>query len=282
VTMAPKPQVLSPSRKIGTRASNKTAHPGQIAKPSATRRTSAEVQQERDAKAQDKADLEEARKKGIVRTAEFERAEMANADMVDATPRPSFTANPWPPPRTSKKTKLVPVTESSEDDIYDDPPPPPDFDETLTPVPSDVSAAEDSDESVSSPTPPPPTKKRKIKEATRTVPKASAKVTKKKGKVEKGKKVAVASDEEETPKPKKVKAKLREEITSTAKKMENKVKANKPPSQLEVEAGGGGKKLKREGAIADINAFYNKVTGTGPDQNVSSENNNDLMDIDKR
>ena len=44
-------------------------------------------------------------------------------------------------------------------------------------------------------------------------------------------------------------------------------------------------KLKREGAIADIRLLYKKetpATSANPDQNISTGNNNDLMDIDNR
>ena len=135
----------------------------------------------------------------------------------------------------------------------------------------------------------PPIKKQKIQvveKATRTVG-ASEKVA------GKGKKVVVTSDEEQTPKPKKVKAKIHDEINFAAKKMSDEVKGDKygesdemesiymPPSQHQTTVGGGSKKLKREGAIADINALYKKASN--PDQNVSTENNiSDLMDINKR
>ena len=116
----------------------------------------------------------------------------------------------------------------------------------------------------------------------------SAKVVEKKKQVDGDEKEVDASDEEEMPRPKKVKAKVRDEINFVAKKMEidgkgnkyvdmvksmsNKqaersgVPAPKAPSQLQA-AGGGGKKLKREGAIADINALYKRPAN--PDQNNS-------------
>jgi len=48
--------------------------------------------------------------------------------------------------------------------------------------------------------------------------------------------------------------------------------ASKAPSQLQ--AAGGGKKLKREGAIANINALYEKVTPTNCDQSLNHSQDN--------
>ena len=99
--------------------------------------------------------------------------------------------------------------------------------------------------------------------------------------------------EEQTPKPKKVKAKVHDEINLATKKMEYEIREDKSgdismssklPSQLQA-AGGSGRKLKREGAIADISLLYKKempATSANPDQNISTGNNNDLMDIDNR
>jgi hypothetical protein len=227
---------------------------------------------------------------------------MANEDMVDATPRPPFTPKPWPPPRNKKKAKLVTVAEPSEAEIVDDL----DFDKTsLAPVASeeDDSVTEDDsvaeDESVTesdSDDPTPPAKKQKTQATEKAMQTAGASANvdeKKKKKVEK---VAITSDQQ-TPKPKKFKAKVRDEIDFAAKKItDNEVKRNmysdmvksmsapKPPSQLQ--AAGGGRKLKREGAIADINALYKKVTSTNPHQNNNTPasgndlNNLSVMDID--
>ena len=84
---------------IVTRATNKFAHPGKIVKPSAPRQTPAKVNQDREAKAQAKADREAAKKKSIARAVQFEQSYMA-----DATPRPHFT--PKPPPCNKRKSKL--------------------------------------------------------------------------------------------------------------------------------------------------------------------------------
>jgi hypothetical protein len=50
-----------PPRQMETRASNKFAHPGNIIKAAVPRQTSAQVQEERDAKAQADEDCEEAK-----------------------------------------------------------------------------------------------------------------------------------------------------------------------------------------------------------------------------
>ena len=197
---------------------------------------------------------------------------MANEDTVNVTPHPPFTPKPWPPPCYKKKPKLIPVAESSEVEIRDDDP---DFDKTpLTPVTSEGSITEDElavedESSTESDNPVPPVKKQKIW-ATQTAG-TSAKVVKKKKQVDGDEKVVDTSDEEETPKLKKVKAKIHNEINSVAKKMENEGKGDKyvdmvksmsnkqaewsgvpaPKAPLQLQAAGGGrKKLKREGAIA--------------------------------
>jgi hypothetical protein len=291
---------------MGTRASNKSTHPGNVSKP-ATRRTSAEVQQEREAKAKAKADREASKKRGIVRTAEFEHADLANEDTVDATPRPPFTPKSYQPSRDKKKAKaLVFVEELTEVEGGGDS----DFD--LGPVASEneLVVKDDSESSTkdeSSDNSIPPAKKPKIQatvKATRTVG-ASQKAAQRVRKVGRDEKVEVPeSDEEQTPKPKKAKTKtkVRDEINFAAKKMEKNdspvevnLKGGKstgassgmPAPQLQATGGEGrGKKLRREGAIADINVSNYKViptkaTPANPDQNDMTQND-DLMDIDNR
>lgn len=290
--MAPSSQAVP---RLETRAANKSTHPGNITKTGVPRRTPAEAKKLRETKAAAKAQRQAAKTKSIVRTAEFEHADMANEDLVDATPRPPCTPKPWPPLRNKKKAKLVPTVAESEpvdDPVFDNSP--------LTPVASEESVTEDEsladaeDESVTEDESEieyiaPPTKKQKIKDTEKAIRKEEASAEKGK-KVDRDEKVMVAPDEEQTPKPKKGKGSIREEINFAAKKLENDVKgdkysamvksmSSKPPSQLQA-AGGRGKKLKREGAIADINALYIKK-GSNPDQNVSTGNNNkDQMDID--
>jgi hypothetical protein len=216
-----KTQTIEP-RQIGTRAKNKFAHPGQVTKSTVPRRTSAEVQQERDAKAQAKADREESKRRSINRAAEFEHTDMANEDLLNATPRPPFTPKPWPP----RNTKLVPVAESNELDFDDN--------KSLSPAPSSETESDsqpsltesDSDD----PIPPgPPAKKQKIQATQKATGSGKAAGS------ERGRKVMkvdekVASEEENwqtrTPMPKKVKAKVRDEIEFAAKKMENEVKGD--------------------------------------------------------
>ncbi|KAH9014123.1 hypothetical protein EDB84DRAFT_1443962 [Lactarius hengduanensis] len=83
------PKTPSPPRRMSTRASNKTAHPGNIVKHK--RRTMAQVQEEKMAKAKAKEACKVAKQQGINRAAQFEHACLANEDLVDATPRPLFT-----------------------------------------------------------------------------------------------------------------------------------------------------------------------------------------------
>ena len=112
------PKVTVPQRQIETRAKNKTTHPGKVVKPS-HRQTKVEVQQEKDAKAKAKAVLAEARQQSINRTAEFERANIANEDMVNANPRPTFT--PKPQPLSHRNHKNSPLTSfSSNTETFND------------------------------------------------------------------------------------------------------------------------------------------------------------------
>ena len=102
--MAPASQAAS--YQIGTRARNKLTHPGNVSKP-APRRSSAEVQQERDKKAKAKAVHDTAKKKGIIRAAKFEKADMANEDITDTTPHPPSLQSHGHPITTKK---VLPLT----------------------------------------------------------------------------------------------------------------------------------------------------------------------------
>jgi hypothetical protein len=274
-----------------TRASNKLAHPGQPIAPK-PRRTKDEVQAERAAKAQAKADREEAKKQSIIRAAEFEHADRADEDFVDATPRPPFTPKPWPPPRNQKKANLIPVAEISDVEMSDD------VAMASFVPPCSRKSISDDDSAVESDNPP-PTKKSKA----RTARKDAGEVGKRKKADDE--EIVPASDEEqpEEPKLKKVKVKVRDEINIMAKKIEDKTQgtrnkygnmvksmsstraedqssgkpASKTPSQVQAM---GGRRLKREGAIADINAMYDQdATPTNADL---STNHSDLMEIDNR
>jgi hypothetical protein len=102
-----------------TRASNKLAHPGELLAPK-LRRTKGEVEAEHAAKAQAKVDHEEAKKQSIICAAEFEHADRANKDFVNATPHPPFTPKPWPPIRNKKKANPIPVAETTDVKMSDD------------------------------------------------------------------------------------------------------------------------------------------------------------------
>ena len=101
-----------------TRVGNKTAHPGNLIK--STCRTKAEIEQERIAKAQAIAARTEAKQQCINRTAAFEHADMANEDVVDATPRPLFAPKRLASTRNSTPTDLamsgVEILEDSKSD----------------------------------------------------------------------------------------------------------------------------------------------------------------------
>jgi hypothetical protein len=102
-----------PQRHVQTRSSNKTAHPGNVDK-STLRRSTAEVNEERKARARAKAAREEARQQSINRAAEFERADMADEILVDATPRPLFTPKR---PRNQDLSDVTPLPETSDVDM---------------------------------------------------------------------------------------------------------------------------------------------------------------------
>src|ERR1700679_1223357 len=146
--MSTVPNNTVPQRRIGTRAKNKTTHPGKVVEAS-HRRTRAEVQQERDGKTQAKKGLAEARQQSINRTAEFERADIANEDMVDATPRPMFTPKPRPLSRNQKNSPLTSFAGTSDIEVSDN------LDETPF-MPGSVDA---DDSAVENNIPPPPPKK---------------------------------------------------------------------------------------------------------------------------
>ncbi|KAI9463520.1 hypothetical protein BJY52DRAFT_1221525 [Lactarius psammicola] len=97
-------------RRIETRVSNKTAHPGNTVK-APKHQSKAKVQHEREAKAEAKAARSEARQQSINRAAEFELADMANKDLVDATPHPVFTPRQR---RNQIQSDVSPITEKSD------------------------------------------------------------------------------------------------------------------------------------------------------------------------
>jgi hypothetical protein len=286
------PKVTPPERQIETRAKNKTTHPGKIVKPS-QKRTKAEVQQEKDAKAEAKAALEEARQQSIGRAAMFEHADIANEDMVDATPRPTFTPKSKPFSHNPKNSPLTPFADTSDiDGLGETPFKPNSPDKSL--VDTDNSA-EDSD------TPVPPSKKSKAKITQKaTAARVDAKKLggRKRGVVDvegdipaldsgktAGRKrrvidveddIPLGSDEGQPREPKqkkvKVKVKMRDEINVAATKIienEKEVEGNRYAKMVKFMGSSGapaskvpsqssqvqaaGRPLKREGAIGDIN-----------------------------
>ncbi|KAF8498390.1 hypothetical protein JB92DRAFT_3125310 [Gautieria morchelliformis] len=209
-----------------TWVSNKTAHPGRvpIAPP---HRTTAKVQEERAAKAQAKAALIEAKVKRVNHAAEFDRDNIANKDLVDATPCPPFTPKPWPPLHNRKahhtpKAALKPIEESSDVKVTDD-------QSLFIPPNSEISVVGNSE--VESEAAPSPAKKRKPEIRKHAKPKATttkkAMTTAKKSMVKSvGKKRVEVSDVEmadseaepvKVPKPKKEKVRVQDKINITAK-----------------------------------------------------------------
>ena len=280
------PKVSVNERQIETRAKNKTTHPGKVCKTT-KRRTKEEVQQEKDAKAQAKADLAEARQQSINRTAEFERADIANEDMVDATPRPNFTPKSRPISR-SKNSPLTSFPNTSDIESYDGH----DHETLFRP------ASEGSDDADAENDTPKPAKKKRAK-ITQSL--TGSKVdAKKPGKTADRKRrvddveddVPLNIDEEQPqePKPKKTKMKIREEIQAATTILENEKEGNKyakmvkliglsgkpastvpsstPPFQPEPVDGS--RKLRREGAIADIKSVGENLNGAIADINKST------------
>jgi hypothetical protein len=159
-----------------TRASNKTTHPGTAVKAKA-RRTSAEVQKERTAKARAKEAREDARQNSINRMAEFELADIAEEDLANATPRPPFTPKQWPAPRNQTYSDLTPLAATSDADanMSDD------FDRaSFVPPRSEMSVTAD-DSDVESDAPSPPLKKQKTQNIGKAAVKTAATIAAKKG-----------------------------------------------------------------------------------------------------
>lgn len=258
-----------------TRAKNKTAHPGTIQKSSQKpRRTKEEVQRDKDAKAKAKQDREEAKQNSINRTAEFERADIVNEDIVDATPRPLFTPKQRRFPQSHKNSPLTSFADTSDIEIESQADGPEDTPFIPGSADDAVDVGVDLDDTADAPPPPAEEKKEKKSKKAKTDAK-NQKVEETAG--HKRKVVDVEGNAPREPKPKKVKVKMRDQINdATMKIMENekelegnrfakmvdsmgssgrRVSTATVPShspQPEVQAGDG-RKLKREGAIADLN-----------------------------
>ena len=265
-----------------TRASNKLVHPGELLAPK-HHRTKDEVKAECAAKAQAKVDREKAKKQSIIRAAEFEHADKADKDIVDATPRPAFTPKPWPPPHNKKKANLIPVAKISDVEMsgVDD--------GSFVPPRSEKSVSVD-DSAVESDNPP-PAKRPKAQTAGKATAEVEIKATREAGKNKKVDKYDSEASDEETPKPKKVKVKVRDEINTMARKIEDETQgmpskygdivksmtstargkdrsdrkaASNTPSQAQV-MHAYGRGLKREGAIADMRTMDQDTTNANPD-----------------
>jgi len=278
------PNKPAPSRRIETRAGNKSAHPGHVVKPR-TCRTAAEVQAERDAKTQAKEDRELARKQSIGRAAQFETEDLIQENDFDVTPRPAFTPKLRPLPQINPfpaESSDIKMAEGSDFDGADFKPPTADGS-----VMVDDSAVESDPE--------PPVKKAKASSAV----KGKAKVTKKAvGKVVSKKGNAESSDVEivepkvepsKEPKPKLKKKLFQDEINVAAKEFEEaqgkkfgvmmksmqggeepegKPASKAGPSRPQATTAGNKRALKREGAIADINDLFGDevIADKTPDQ----------------
>ncbi|KAH9023765.1 hypothetical protein EDB85DRAFT_1894623 [Lactarius pseudohatsudake] len=268
------PKTPSPPRRMSTRASNKTAHPGNVVKPK--RRTTAQVQEEKMAKAKVKEARKVARQQGINRAAEFEHTCLANEDLVDATPRPLFT----PKRRHNQiQSDLTPISKTSDSDSHGDSDNNGDRDgnddrdgdsdsdtdrdsdsdsdssdnnekSAFKPLASESSDTRDnSTQAVESDVPPPPGKKlkgaHKKAAATRAATKATSRKNKRANKLD-----AESADAEppQEPKPKKIKLRIRDEINVAAKKMEDqaedKSQGNRYADMVKLMSG---KRLEGEG-----------------------------------
>jgi len=142
-----------PQTQIQIHAKNKEAHPGAALVP-VPHQSLAKMQQECVAKAQAKVAQQVQKQQHIQHTTEFKHTDMANKDIINATPHPSFTPKPWPPPRNSKKANLTPVAEVSDESSDEELFKAPCFEESATKEESTVEG-----------NPPPPAKKLKAKTA---------------------------------------------------------------------------------------------------------------------
>ncbi|KAH9026130.1 hypothetical protein EDB85DRAFT_1893546 [Lactarius pseudohatsudake] len=209
------------------------------------RRTTAQVQEGKMAKAKAKEAHKVAKQQGINRAAQFEHACLANEDLVDATPRPLFT----PKRRHNQiQSDLTPISKTSDSDSHSDSnnngdsdndrdsdnDSDPDSDsessdnneksafKPLASEPSDM--GDNSTQAVESDVLPPPGKKLKGAHKKAVVTRAAMKATSRKNK-RANKLIAesAGSDAEppQEPKPKKIKVRIQDEINVAAKKMED-------------------------------------------------------------
>jgi hypothetical protein len=234
------------------------------------------------------------RQQSINCAAEFEHDDIANKDLVDATPRPPFTPRQWPPPRNRTNPDLSPLTEVLDIEMSDD------FDKaSYAPPNSEKSITGDDLDFESDPAPPPkkptaqPAKDAKEDKTAAKKKSTAKKSTAKNIDVEM---VADAEPQQET-KPKKPKPRVRDEINigiATKRMEESKSEENKygdivrsmapikqglskgssgwlhAPVQLQLQhqadAVGGKRKLQREGAMEDITTFDQEILAIDADQ----------------
>jgi hypothetical protein len=159
----PRKSTVAPPR-TKTHAKNRGSYPGNPDR-ALPRRTSVEVENERAAKAQATAAWLEKKRRILRRAAVFEDADTANEDIVDTTPRPSFTPKPRPTVRNHKNANLGRVAEVSDnpDNRNSLSFQPVDFEESVTAGPGEESADESD--------PRPPAKKSKVDRTGKAIPK---------------------------------------------------------------------------------------------------------------
>ncbi|KAH8980733.1 hypothetical protein EDB86DRAFT_3087613 [Lactarius hatsudake] len=211
----------SPPHRMTTRAGNKQAHPGNVLK-AAPRRTTADVQWDKTAKAQAKKAHQEARQQNINDLAEFEHADMVN-EGVDATPRPLAlsTPKPLPPLRDHTRLSRCRIADSSDGEAFNNPV------STLSCTEKSTTEDDSSSESVDEDSDDPPSAKRRKAQTTQKATAAAGE--KAVGKEPTGKKnktdhrVVPASTDKQprAPKKRKVKAvvKVRDEIKVAGEKI---------------------------------------------------------------
>ncbi|KAH9038774.1 hypothetical protein EDB85DRAFT_2141661 [Lactarius pseudohatsudake] len=209
----------SPPRRMSTRAGNKLAHPGNIVK-AAPRRTTADVQRDKTAKAQAKKARQEERQQNINNLAEFEHADMVN-EGVDATPRPLAlsTPKPLPPLRDHRRISHRRIADSSDGEALDNPVETPSCSEKSATKDDSSSDSESADEDDDDP---PPAKKLKAQTTRKATAAAGEKAVGEEPTGKKNKTVVPASTDKAPRKPKKkvkVVVKVRDEIKVAGEKI---------------------------------------------------------------
>ena len=198
-----------PQSYVATQSKNKVTHPG-LAVKGLPHQTIAKVQQECAMKAQAKAAWEETKQQGINRAAEFEHENMANEDIIDATPCPQFTPKAQLAPHNQRNTSTNPATNTSN------------LESTYMASPSKKSVTDDITTASENDSLPPPIKRCKTqgKATMKTVLTAGTKCRR----AEKADKTPTSDGElPEEPKLKKAKIKVQDEIDMAMKKIQGEV-----------------------------------------------------------